>query len=272
MTVNGYGVQWDLDAPANWYPDPSGAAAYRYWDGARWTSHIWSGPVPSYLPLGRRATVVKVLLVVYAAADLVSLGSCVARLGQLHRLMADRASVSVAVVHAADVRQAVTATLPALLYVAIAVAFLAWFARAYADVRALGVQRLRYGGGWAILAWLIPLVNYVLPKRLADDLWKGSDPDLPSPAGERWKDVRVPGLLHAWWAVFVAANLFGTALQLLTPGGHPTLRQIIGTTRMLAAFDLVNVVLAALAYAVVRALTARLEVRAARLSTPPGVT
>lgn len=25
--------------PANWYPDPSGQARLRYWDGARWTEH-----------------------------------------------------------------------------------------------------------------------------------------------------------------------------------------------------------------------------------------
>jgi uncharacterized RDD family membrane protein YckC len=25
--------------PANWYPDPSGQARLRYWDGARWTNH-----------------------------------------------------------------------------------------------------------------------------------------------------------------------------------------------------------------------------------------
>lgn len=26
--------------PADWYPDPSGAAQLRYWDGAAWTDHI----------------------------------------------------------------------------------------------------------------------------------------------------------------------------------------------------------------------------------------
>lgn len=27
-------------ASANWYPDPMGKARLRYWDGARWTTHV----------------------------------------------------------------------------------------------------------------------------------------------------------------------------------------------------------------------------------------
>ena len=30
----------ETPGPADWYPDPSGAAQLRYWDGAAWTDHI----------------------------------------------------------------------------------------------------------------------------------------------------------------------------------------------------------------------------------------
>ena len=33
--------------PAGWYPDPSGRAPFRYWDGARWTEHTDQGTAPS---------------------------------------------------------------------------------------------------------------------------------------------------------------------------------------------------------------------------------
>jgi len=29
--------------PAGWYPDPSGQAPQRYWDGAAWTGHTAPG-------------------------------------------------------------------------------------------------------------------------------------------------------------------------------------------------------------------------------------
>ncbi|HEX8051732.1 MAG TPA: DUF2510 domain-containing protein [Thermoleophilaceae bacterium] len=32
------------DAPPNWYPDPSGAAQLRYWDGRQWTEYTQGGP------------------------------------------------------------------------------------------------------------------------------------------------------------------------------------------------------------------------------------
>ncbi len=36
---------------ANWYPDPSGRHAYRYWDGASWTSHVADNGQASLDPL-----------------------------------------------------------------------------------------------------------------------------------------------------------------------------------------------------------------------------
>lgn len=29
-----------MDAPEGWYPDPTGAAQQRYWDGCRWTAAV----------------------------------------------------------------------------------------------------------------------------------------------------------------------------------------------------------------------------------------
>lgn len=57
MTDFGPGASESLgrvEAPAAWYPDPSGSGGQRYWDGTRWTDHLVGPPLPppppSYLP------------------------------------------------------------------------------------------------------------------------------------------------------------------------------------------------------------------------------
>lgn len=32
-----------VNAPANWYPDPSGRYELRYWNGEKWTEHVSTG-------------------------------------------------------------------------------------------------------------------------------------------------------------------------------------------------------------------------------------
>jgi hypothetical protein len=34
-------------APPGWYTDPSGIGPLRWWDGAAWTEHVWSGGSPT---------------------------------------------------------------------------------------------------------------------------------------------------------------------------------------------------------------------------------
>jgi hypothetical protein len=63
--------------------------------------------------------------------------------------------------------------------------FIWWFHRAYKNLASLGATGLRYGAGWAIGGWFIPLANLVLPKRIANDLWRASDPALPAKSGSR---------------------------------------------------------------------------------------
>jgi len=72
-------------------------------------------------------------------------------------------------------------------------------------VRAL--RNACWGPSWAIWSWFIPFVDLVLPKQLANDLWRGSDPRLPAnttidPA------ARIPWFHTLWWLLFIASGIF----------------------------------------------------------------
>ena len=80
-----------------------------------------------------------------------------------------------------DIRQRVIGVTHALLFIATIVLFLMWFSRAYQNVERLGGGPFRYGRGWAIGAWFVPILNVFRPKQIANDIWRGSDQRLARP-------------------------------------------------------------------------------------------
>jgi hypothetical protein len=91
----------------------------------------------------------------------------------------------------------------AFAIVASAIAVMVWFKGAYDNAQPLGASGLRYTPGWAIGAWFIPVGNMFIPKQIADDIWRSSDPALPADAGAHWKFKPVATVLHVWWTAWV---------------------------------------------------------------------
>jgi hypothetical protein len=87
--------------------------------------------------------------------------------------------------------------------------FIAWLKRAYTNLRALGVRNLRWGPGWTIGSWFVPLLNLVLPKQLVNDVWRGSDPELED--SETWRDKPVPVLFALWWGAWIVGSILDSA-------------------------------------------------------------
>ncbi|MEU0602852.1 DUF4328 domain-containing protein [Streptomyces sp. NPDC006393] len=93
-----------------------------------------------------------------------------------------------------------------MLFLPCAIAFAVWFFRMRRATGPLAPDRFRNGPGWAIGAWVVPLVNLWMPYRVAFDMWGAATP-LPSD-GERHRPRIWP--LNLWWALFVFAALFNT--------------------------------------------------------------
>ncbi|MEV4224657.1 DUF4328 domain-containing protein [Nonomuraea sp. NPDC049725] len=89
----------------------------------------------------------------------------------------------------------------AVLGALLVVCWLLWFARVRAVAERLAPGRLRYRPAMAVYGWFVPLAGLVLPKQIADDVWHASSP----PRHDR--AMAPAGLLHAWWAVWLATFL-----------------------------------------------------------------
>jgi len=89
----------------------------------------------------------------------------------------------------------------AVLLLIAAGVFITWFFQAYKNMRRLGVQEMRYGNGWAVGSWFVPILSLVRPKQMANDIWRGSERGTDINSG--WKSVPVPALVHWWWALFL---------------------------------------------------------------------
>lgn len=96
--------------------------------------------------------------------------------------------------------------------------FIAWFYRAYKNLRRLGVQNMRYGDGWSIGAWFIPFFNMVRPKQIANDVWRGSEPGVE--VGTQWRQVEVPNLVHWWWALYLTQGVVAYVGQRVAASGY----------------------------------------------------
>ncbi|HEX7278727.1 MAG TPA: DUF4328 domain-containing protein [Solirubrobacterales bacterium] len=112
-------------------------------------------------------------------------------------------------------------SLHGLVFLVSAGVFIAWFFRAYKNLRRLGVQNMRYGVGWAIGAWFIPIFSLIRPKQIANDVWRGSERGLDVSA--QWRQVIVPPLVHWWWGLFLLQGLLTEIGRRMVESGYDKL-------------------------------------------------
>ena len=74
--------------------------------------------------------------------------------------------------------------------------FLSWFQYAYSNVEALG-RRRRFGVGWSIGGWLVPILHLWRPKQIANEVWQAADPV---------EGQQVSPLVTCWWLLFLFSS------------------------------------------------------------------
>jgi hypothetical protein len=173
---------------------------------------VASAPVPAKfetVPLRRpkRIRWVSFLVVVaLIACAVVALLSMILE-AQYHRLIARAIANGSVPVNAGTVehhRQVMAAVAGPLAFGTGAL-FVLWFYRAYSNLSRLGISPLRYGKGWAIGAWFVPILNLFRPKVIADDIWRGSDVTLP--VESRLPGKQAPLTFAVWWVTFILSGI-----------------------------------------------------------------
>jgi hypothetical protein len=170
-------------------------------------------------------------------------------------------------VAASNVRLGVIYIVIFCAYVLCAAFFIAWTWRAYKNAPALGAQGLRYGAGWAIGGWFVPILALWRPKQVVNDIWRTSEPQERAIVRD-WVDRRIPTFLTVWWAIFVAGEILERASSRIESRADTLAAERLGTLLALAASGCA-ITSGVLATRVVKRITDRQRERAARLSELP---
>jgi len=215
--------------------------------------------------LQRRATIAVVLLGLCAVADLAAVAFDAGDHHLVNKLRAG-ASVSLAAAATADNRVRDLGVIQIVLFIATAIAFIAWFSLAYRNLERLFGVLLRWDKGWAIGAWFVPILSLVRPKRIANFIWRGSDPSLPanftSPGDA---GTPVPWFYNWWWGAFLV-SAFAARIGSVMQRNAKTLPSLGSALNVLTFADALDFVAAILAIVVVTETTRRQRARAAVLA------
>jgi tRNA A-37 threonylcarbamoyl transferase component Bud32 len=233
------------------------------------------GSFIGYFPLRRRAQRLVGILVVAVLVDVLAAYSHFREAWLLSEVLAGQ-SITSEEAEAVVAWQGSIELLHDVVFVIALLLFLSWFYRAYSNLPYLGAQGLRFAQPWAIAAWLVPIMNFFRPKQIANDIWRGSDPQAPPEQGTTWRRGPIPVYHHAWWVTFVASRIIdwgpvegfvaSTAAELFD-AVQSEAAQLQISASIAGLEKVLGVAAAVLAACVVQATTTRQEARMDRLAT-----
>jgi hypothetical protein len=150
------------------------------------------------------------------------------------------------------------------VFILTAVLFLCWVFRASQCTGIWSGRHQQFSPGWAVGWFFIPFANLVMPLRVMKEIWNRSDPELDDTGQSFIRDASAPGLLQAWWIIWVITNLISRAESLVEDKAHPSLNNI-GMQKFLVVLSAFEIVSTCLAIMVVRGVDQRQRERAERL-------
>ncbi|MFD8690937.1 DUF4328 domain-containing protein [Streptomyces sp. NPDC059651] len=212
-------------------------------------------------PVGLGAAVC-VLLGAVAVADVLAIGAGAHSRQLFSEGMADDfLTYDEAAGDRADLLYRASGSLQVLTLLATVVVFLVWFRRVRLNAEVFDPYAHSLRPGWALGGWFVPIAVLWLPHRVASGTWTAS-----SPGGSN-RPPTPRGLLHAWWAALLCAQVFSRyADQAYSDAEEPD--EVLTAFDQVMAADALDILAAVLAILFVRRLTAMQGERAAQGPAP----
>ncbi|MFK4543726.1 serine/threonine protein kinase [Streptomyces tendae] len=155
-------------------------------------------PSPYAPPPARRAkglaTALNVLLILFVVPVLFEFNVLMAVYSELGGRPGSSSPRGIDDFRALQVTGFVAEGLSLLVLLAAATVWVCWFRRMRQNAESFAPGRIRYRPGLAVGSWFIPVVNFFMPKQIANDIWTATT-GRPAGAG-RW-------LMHTWWWLWV---------------------------------------------------------------------
>lgn len=217
-----------------------------------------TGPAPHFAGTERAAQWARVLLIATVALSIAGFMSNLLQVDLIERAVAG--GVSQAEAAANDARQQLVGLLQLAVYIATAIAFLAWFYGAHRNLGALGGRELTYTPGWAIGWFFVPVLGLVRPLQVMREVWHGSDPDglerdgAPDGPAVRNK-LGTPALVGWWWALFLISGMISQGLLQMGRLEDPTVGHLQMITLLQALADVIDIPAAVMALLLVGRIT-----------------
>jgi hypothetical protein len=203
---------------------------------------------PGYISPRSRASWATWVLAATITVDLLMVLALGAQRSLLNR---GAGQITLAEWHTSAMRIRDLAIVEVFLYVATAVVFLRWLHRSYANLVALGARELRFSPRWAVGYWFVPIVNLVRPKQTMDELWRQTTTPDGRPKEGTW-------LTMFWWGAFLVG---GVTTRVGTNIHAHSISDLKNRNTWWLVSTVLYVASAALAYRLVRAITARQDLR-----------
>lgn len=142
-----------------------------------------------------------ILLLIGIGDNIFGIASSIMQLNLLSRV-----SYGVQNAAAHDLREGELALLHIVLYIITACVFGRWIYLAHRNLLALDARYLRFGPGWAVGCFFVPIVNLWAPYQAMRDLAKASR----SP--RQWELEDTPPAIIIWWVFWLISEFMGRGM------------------------------------------------------------